>query len=139
MSELLYTPLAVPPPSAAVTANPELYRSFDNGDTVTLTCTIALDPAVDSVVAVMVSWAGPDGKMLSTGDRVTVSDVAGSGPYQSTLTLSSLITSNTGLYTCTASAGPDVSTPHIVASENVTVSRTINVGKNSGYLIPLAR
>ncbi len=134
MSQLLYIPLAVPPPSVAITANLDLHRSFYYGDTVTLTCIITLDPAVDSVVAVMVSWAGPDGKFAFHRDRVTVSDVTGSGPYQSTLTLSSLNTSNTGLYTCTASAGPDVSTAHIVASENVTVSHTINVGKNSGYL-----
>ncbi len=131
VSELLYIPLAVPPPSGDVTANLDLHRSFYDGHTVTLTCTIKLDPAVDSVVAVMVSWAGPDGKMLSTGDRVTVSDVTGSGPYQSTLTLSSLITSDTGVYTCTASAGSDASIAHLVASEDVADSHTITAGMSS--------
>ncbi len=107
------------------------YTLYDGGS-VTLTCTITLDPAVDSVVAVTVSWAGPDGGMLSNGGRVTVSGVIGSGPYQSTLTLSFLVTSDTGGYTCTASVGP--STPQVVASEDVTDTHAITVGKEIGIL-----
>ncbi len=113
----------------AVTAFPD--RTLYDGESVTLTCTITLDPAVDSVVAVAASWAGPDGGLLSNGARVTVSGVIGSGPYQSTLTLSSLVTSDTGVYTCTASAV--TSTPQVVASEDVTDTHTITVGKEIGY------
>ncbi len=71
----------VPPPSVAVTADPDwtLYADED----VTL-----MDPAVDSEVAVTASWTGPCGPITDG-----VSDIAGSGlAYQSTLTLSSLTT-----------------------------------------------
>ncbi len=109
----------------AVTPNPD--RTLYNGESVTLTCTITVDPAVNSDVAVTVSWAGPDEGMLSTGGRVALSGVTGSGPYQSTLTLFSLMTSDTGDYTCTASVDP--STPQVVASGDVTDTHTITVGK----------
>ncbi len=102
-------------------------RTLYNGESVTLTCTMTLVPAVDSVMAVTVSWAGPDGGMLSNGGRVSVSGVTGSGPYQSTLTLSSLVTSDTGGYTCTASVDP--STPQVVASGDGTDDHTITIGK----------
>ncbi len=120
----LCTPPPVPPPSVAVTASPD--RILYDGESVTLTCTITLDPAVDSVIYVTASWAGPDGA-ISDG----VSGVTGSGPYQSTLTLPSLVTSDTGVYACTASVG--TSTPQVVASEDVTDTHTITVGKEIGY------
>ncbi len=115
----------VPPPSVVVTASQD--QTLYDGESVTLTCTITLDQAVDSVVAVTASWAGPGGGVLSYGGRVTVSGVTGSGPYQSTLTLSSLVTSDTGDYTCTASVDP--STPQVVASGDDTDTHTIAVGK----------
>ncbi len=104
----------------AVTPNPD--RTLYNGESVILICTITLDPAVDSVVTVTASWAGPGGAI--TGG---VSGVTGSGPYQSTLTLSSLVTSDTGDYTCTASVDP--STPQVVDSEDGTDTHAITVGK----------
>ncbi len=112
----------------AVTPNPD--RTLYDGESVNLTCTITVDPAVDSAVAVTASWAGPGGGVLSNGGHVTVSGVTGSGPYQSTLTLSPLVTSDTGGYTCTASVG--TSTPQVVASGNATDTHTITVGKRMG-------
>ncbi len=111
----------------AVTAVPD--RTLYDGESVILTCTITLDPSVDSVVAVTASWAGPGGAITDG-----VSDMTGSGPYQSTLTLSSLMTSDTGDYTCTASVGP--STPQVVyvASEDGTDTHTITVGKELGHV-----
>ncbi len=88
---------------------------------------------MDSVVAVTALWAGPNGGMLSNGGRVIVSEVTGSGPYQSTLTLSSLVTSDTGGYTCTASVGS--STPQVVPSEDVTNTVMITVGKRKKHLV----
>ncbi len=118
---MLFSPLwSVPPLSVAVTASPD--RILYDGESVTLTCTITVDPAVDSAVAVTASWAGPGGAITDG-----VSGVTGSGPYQSTLTLSSLVTSDTGDYTCTASVEP--STPQVVDSGDGTDDHTIIVGK----------
>ncbi len=66
--------------------------------------------------------------MLSTDGRVTVSGVTGSGPYQSTLTLSSLEEADAGVYTCTASASPDNS-PFVTASNESSTTKQVTVGK----------
>ncbi len=121
----------VPPPSVAVTADTD--RTLYADEDVTLTCDITLDPAVlaavDSEVAVTASWTGPGGPITDG-----VSDITGSGlAYQSTLTLSSLTTSDSGLYTCTASVDPAVPTP-LVGSGDGTGSHTITVGKGSEHL-----
>ncbi len=118
----------VPLPSVAVTADTDQTLYAD--ENVTLTCDITLDPAVDSEVAVTASWTGPGGPITDG-----VSDMTGSGlAYQSTLTFSSLTTSDSGLYTCTASVDPAVSTPLVVGSGDGTGSHTIIVGKGPEHL-----
>ncbi len=114
----------VPPPSVAVTAVPD--RTLYNGETVTLTCTITLDQAVDTEVTVTASWHGPDGVIVTGVSNVTTDGVL----HQSLLSLSSLGTSNSGDYSCTANVDPiDPSAPLIVPSEEGTDVHTITVGK----------
>ncbi len=107
-----------------VSADPD--RTLYTDEDVSLTCDIT---TVDTEVAVTASWTGPDGSITAG-----VSDITGSGPYQSTLTLSSLTTSDSGLYTCTASVDPAVSTPLVVGSGDGTGSHTITVGKGPEHL-----
>ncbi len=101
-----------------VSADPD--RSLYTGEDVTLTCDIALDPAVDSEVAVTASWTGPGGTITAG-----VSDITGSGPYQSTLTLSSLKTSDSGDYSCNASASS--TDPFVMASAQSSDTQTITI------------
>ncbi len=98
-------------------------RTLYTGEDVTLTCDITLDPAVDSEVAVTASWTRSGGPITAG-----VSDITGSGPYQSTLTLSSLTTSDSGDYTCTASVSPDPPSPFLLASEVATDIHMATVG-----------
>ncbi len=89
----------VPAPGVAISREPDSGTTLRHGDSLTLTCDITLDPAVDSEVAVTASWTGPGGPITAG-----VSDMTGSGlAYQSTLTLSSLTSSDAGDYNCTAS------------------------------------
>ncbi len=108
-----------------MTVSADQDRTLYTDEDVSLTCDITLDPAVGSEVAVTASWTGPGGPI--TDD---VSDMTDAAPYQSTLTLSSLTTSDSGLYTCTASVDPDVPTPLVVGSGVGTDSHTITVGKD---------
>ena len=82
-------------------------RTLYTEDDLTLTCTIQLNEAVDTGVDVTAVWLGPPDRttMLSTGGRITVSDVTGSRPnYQSTVNITSLEMSDSGAYTCTVTA-----------------------------------
>ncbi len=116
--------------SVEITSAPD--RTLYTDESVSLTCKVSLSPSVDTAVEVSITWTGPQGEVLSTDGRVTVSDVTGSGPYMSILSLYSLGSSDMGSYTCFASVDPDPSTPHIVASGNVTDAHDIAIGKN-GY------
>ncbi len=93
-----------------VTSNPD--RTVYAGEDVTLTCDITLDPAVDSEVAVTASWTVPSGLGLSAGvmDRLQTNPLL----YRSTLTLSFLMTSDSGDYTCTASVDPYPPSPFVL-------------------------
>ncbi len=86
---------------------------------------------MDSEVAVTASWTGPGGPIMEG-----VSDITGSGlAYQSTLTLSSLTSSVSEDYTCTASVGPG-DLMFINGSEG-SDTLGITVGKNCSQLIIL--
>ncbi len=73
-------------------------------------------------MAVIVTWAGPVGE-ITPG----VTDVTGSGPYQSTLTLS-VEKADAGVYSCTASVDPDPSSTFVLASTPGTSEYTLTIG-----------
>ena len=69
------------------------------GNTITLTCTVTLDPNVDNNETVTTSWSGPSD---NSGKRYLVTVTNGSGSmYTSSLTISSLADHDQGTYTCT--------------------------------------
>ncbi len=108
---------------------PDQNRTLYEEEVVILTCEIDVSASVDTAVNVSVVWSGPQGDIMSTPGRVTVSEVTGTGPFQSTLTLSSLTTSDSGDYTCTATADPHDS-PFVTASTSSAVA-SISVGEFS--------
>ncbi len=121
----------VPAPGVAISRDPDSGTTLRHGDDLIFTCDITLDPAVDSEVAVTASWTGPGGPITAG-----VTDITGSGlAYQSTLTLSTLATSDSGDYTCTASVGPG-DLMFINGSEG-SVMLGITAGKNCSQLIIL--
>ncbi len=112
--------------SVEITSDPNRHLYTDKS--VTLTCGVTLSPSVDTAVDVSITWNGTRGEMLSGDGRGNVSGVTGSGPYQSTLTVSSLEEADTGGYTCTASASPDNS-PFVTASDESSTTVQVTVGK----------
>ena len=114
-------------------------RTLYTEDDLTLTCTIELNAAVDTGVVVTAVWLGPPGTtMLSTGGRITVSDVTGSRPnYQSTLTVTSLEMSDSGAYTCTATASGNGTTfvTESQAGSHTTTVQSIGKGILSSSLL----
>ncbi len=114
-----YFPVAID--SVEITSDPD--RSLYTDESVTLTCSVLLSASVDTAVNVSIVWSSPQGDTMSTHERVTES-----GPYQSTLTLSSLTTFDSGDYTCTVTSDPRDS-PFVTASNEHIATQSVTVGK----------
>ena len=68
------------------------------GSSLTLTCTVTLDPNVDNNETVTITWSGPS----ITGERYLITATSGSGStYTSNLTIRYLADQDDGTYTCT--------------------------------------
>ena len=121
-SYFTYTTI-VPPPTLAMSRDPDATVTLHNGDPLTLTCTIQLDPAVvDSDVVVIGSLGGPRGRSTT----MPVMDSA--GVYRITLNISSLLATLSDTYTCTATVMPAQGVVNVTGSESHS-SLDITVGK----------
>ena len=112
----------VGPPSLSTSREPSGILFVNQS--VTLTCTATLSQHVDTSVAVVVTWTGPRG-VLSTITMATQET------YTNTVTVNALRTTDSGSYTCSAIARPDVSSTFVTASTITTsVLNIMVVGKN---------
>ena len=109
---------SVPVPEVTVTLShtPPLYTGIN----LTLTCTVILDPNVDSSERVMTEWSGlqdiPE-------ERYSVTAVNGSGStYISSLTISPLAYQDTGIYTCTATVTGGSPVQQARASDKININ-----------------
>ena len=90
----------------SITSVPE-NRTVFLTDALSLTCTTELDPAVDGGVTVESTWTGPGGAVLSSDGRVSISGGNDStSPYESTLSITSVESSDVGDYNCSVSVSP---------------------------------
>ena len=102
----------VEPPSLRISREPSgtLYVN----QSVTLTCTATLSKHVDTSVTVVVTWTGPRGFLSNN----------------TTAPINALQTTDSGSYTCSAIARPDVPSTFVAASTNTTsVVNIMVVGK----------
>ena len=130
MTNGLLLPPPVPSPSVTLSRDPES-GTLRHGDNLTLTCTIQLDGAIDTGVDVTVLW--PLGNISPDNPTPTMdSDTV----YESTVTFSSLETSDSGGYTCTATVSPVPSSEFITESGEGTDTLSIIVGKAGNDPLP---
>ena len=90
------------------------------GTSLTLTCTVTLDPNVDNGESVMTEWSGP--RDIS-GGRYSATAASGSGStYTSSLTISDLDEDeDDGTYTCTGTVSGDSSVDEATGSSDYTI------------------
>ena len=120
---MLYIPHVVPPPTAVtVTASPD-DPFIVEGHPLNLTCSVELSEAVDIAVTVNTVWSGPSGTQFTTTTSVATRMTATT--YTSTATLSSVGTSDSGEYICTATVSS--TSPFFSDSDKVFGVRTITV------------
>ena len=129
----LFLPVATP--VVTVTRDPPTGTLYVGGN-VTLKCLIRLDNTVDTSVTVAVVWSASDGKNITNTSHYTVSPVTGYFPtYNATLSISNLMVTDSGNYTCNAASSPDPPSPFIASSEGQSGVRSISVGKNCAELL----
>ena len=112
-SVILFT---VPQPTVSITSNRTgiLYA----GTPLTLTCSIQLNPAVDTTEMVTRMWRGPASQAVSNSSRVTVSNlVSRSGfLYEMTIQFIPLSTTDSGNYECEATVTPHPQSQFVIMS-----------------------
>ena len=92
------------------------------GTSLTLTCTVTLDPNVDNGQSVMTEWSGP--RDIS-GERYAVTAASGSwGTFTGSLTISPLAGRDDGTYTCTGTVTGGTNVQQPTASDDVTLNIT---------------
>ena len=96
------------------------------GRSLTLSCfTFLDDEAVDLPIRVVHNWSGSNGVVRSYG-RISASDVFGSlGEFQSSLVFTSLLSSDSGVYTCSSMVRPQVSSIYISPSTTTRISAVL--------------
>ena len=79
------------------------------GTSLTLTCSIQLNPAVDTTVMVTRMWSGPGSQGVSNSSRVTVSNLLKRSTflYKTTIEFDPLSATDSGNYECEATVTPD--------------------------------
>ena len=126
----------VPPPTLAMSRDPDATVILHNGDPLTLICAIQLDPTVvDSDVVVTGSLGGPGRRST----RMPVMDSA--GVYRITLDIPSLRATLSDTYTCTATVIPTPGVENVLGSSESHSSLDITVGKQhlSGFFYPVSK
>ena len=123
--------LLLPVATPVVTITQDPTGALYVGGNVTLKCLIRLDNTVDSSVTVAVVWSASDGVAITNTSRYTVLPVTGSFPtYNATFYVSNLMISDSGNFTCNATASPDPPSPFIVSSERRSGMLSFTVGKD---------
>ena len=108
---------SVPQPDVDITLSRA--ASLHTGGDLTLTCTVTLDPSVDTGVMVVTKWSGP--RDIS-GGRYSTTPASGSDTtYTSSLTISHITDQDDGIYTCTVSVTGTSNTQQATASEDTEI------------------
>ena len=117
----------VPQPTVSITPNHTgvLYA----GTPLTLTCSIHLNPAVDTTVMVTRMWRGPGSQVVSNSSHVTVSNLVERFAflYETTIEFVPLSTSNGGDYECEAIAFPGSGLEFVVNSTTGSNAHSLTI------------
>ena len=117
---ILFLP-PVPQPGVVITLShtPPLYA----GTSLTLTCTVTLDPNVNNNERVVTEWKGP---RQIAGDRYSVTPTMreSASSYNGSLVISPLTDQDDGMYTCTVRVSGGANVQSVTAHDAVTITVT---------------
>ena len=115
--------------------------SIYQGTELIITCTVAIDPAVNTMIDVIIIWSslqdmdsGSGSEEPSDGEYITISDTTISDMgYISTVTIRPVDTTVSASYTCTASINSLDDSDNIISS--IEASDTVNVTVKGNHLL----
>ena len=117
----------VPQPTIFITPNHTgvLYA----GTPITLTCSIQLNPAVDTTVMVTRMWRGPGSQVVSNSSHITVSNLLKrlAFVYETTIEFDPLSTTDSGNYVCEATVIQDSQSQFINRSRAGSDTHSVNI------------
>jgi hypothetical protein len=127
----------IPPPIVSIVSDPPPSQGVSTGDTLTMTCTAVVSNCVDTPTTVDTRWT--DRNSLRDAPRVTVTQVSTTPPYEVSVSISSLISSDTGTYECCAQIH-SVGTPLVNDSDlvynSIDISASLSVEVLVDYEVP---
>ena len=98
---------------------------FFTAESVDLICLSDISLAVDTPISVDMTWSGSSGNRMRSDGRISVLGDRGTfTEHDSTLRFSSLLSSDTGTYTCTSMASS--TSRYVVASNSTSAASSIN-------------
>ena len=119
--------LTVPQPTVNITPNRtgDLYA----GTPLNLTCSIQLNPAVDTTVMVTRMWRGPGSQEVSNSSHVTMSNILKRSAflYETTIEFDPLSATDSGNYECEATVTPDPQSQFVTMSTRGSGTLTVIV------------
>ena len=119
--------ITVSPPTISITPNRTgvLYA----GTPLTLTCSIQLNPAVDTTVMVTRMWGGPGLQGVRNSSHVTMSNILKRSAflYETTIQFIPLSTTDSGNYKCEATVIPDPQSQFVTMSARGSDTHKVTV------------
>ena len=124
---------AVPPPRITIKHDPTQETHY-TGSSLTLTCTVQVDPAVDTPVIVNNQWIGHS-YIFDDGGRVIISQFEKKHPfYKSVVKFRSLKTKDAGNYTCLANVS-SLNESLLLLSSSSQAEYTLTLGNLMKHII----
>ena len=117
----------VPQPTVSITPNHT--GVLHAGTPLTLTCSIQLNPAVDTTVMVTRMWRGPGSQVVSNSSHVTVSNLVErfNQLYETAIEFAPLSISDSGDYECEAIAFPGSSLEFVANSTTGSNAHSLSI------------
>ena len=124
----IFSVFTVPEPTISILRVPEHPLVLFTTNSLVLNCVIQLIPEVDSYVTISSQWSGHS-SLTDSARRVIVADLEGVQlTYNTSVTFTTLKSSDSGSYVCSATVGPLSDSMNLIASPLNSEEVRISVG-----------
>ena len=121
---------AVPPPTVSIIRTPNI-SSLYTTNSMEMVCITEIHLSADVPTHVNTTWVKASSRTaLTSNDRMNISSKSKGLESQLTASYSSLLSSDSGRYTCSSNIMPNASSRYVVASETISASTSFTAGNS---------